>query len=365
MDSTPFNELLGNEPVFIPIPVSPQADAVGSFAVGHWRQSRLYLNRVAHPQTRYTKDALAIKEAWEAILGSAIQWDEWQNEQLLFTNRAYGEESRPQEFLKEVTALFDTGAMSDRMPAASPGRVGDFVNECNLRSLFNWSIAYALKLPYVPNSFRLPFQQYLYTKGEAARQNIVRFLDDKYREKAGEFGSIEHRVRVPLFLGSILARASSLPDVVRLLQETRSKAASFRSRKAELEDAIRREDLKAAKELMRALAVEESPKLWHFAGAAAAVMALGYIGAAVHGLHPGPMHGLDIAGEIFGGGLFVKFAEERLLRNLISPRYRVIATASDFASQSMNMADKVSSLWNTKLGSNFAATAGRLRELKY
>jgi hypothetical protein len=351
--------------VFIPIPVSPRADSVGSFALSHWRQSRLYLNRVAHLQTRYTKDALAIKQAWEAILGPGIQWDQWQDEQLRFTHRAYGEESEPQKFLQEVTALFDAGAMYDRMPTADPGRVGDFVNECNLRSLFNWSIAYAFKLPYVPNSFRLPFQQYLYANGEAARQNIVRFLDDKYLERTGEFGSIEHRVRVPLFLASILARASNLAEVVDLLRETRSKAASFRTRKAELEDAIRREDLKASKELMRALAVEESPKLWHFAGAAAAVMALGYIGAAVHGLHPGPMNGLEIAGHIFGGGLFIKFAEERLLRNLISPRYRVIASASDFASQSMNMTEKVSSLWTTKLGSNFPATAERLRALKY
>ena len=66
---------------------------------------------------------------------------------------------------------------------------------------------------------------------------------------------------------------------------------------------------------------------------------------------------------VIRGGLFVKFAEERLLRNLISPRYRVITMASDFASQSMNMTEKVSSLWNTKLGSNFAATAERLRAL--
>jgi hypothetical protein len=89
------------------------------------------------------------------------------------------------------------------------------------------------------------------------------------------------------------------------------------------------------------------------------------MGAAVHGLHPDPMHGLEIAGEIVGGGLFVKLAEERLLRNLISPRYRVITMASDFASQSMNMTEKVSSLWNTKLGSNFTVTAERIRALKY
>jgi hypothetical protein len=362
LDSPSFNDLL-HDRAFIPLPVSAKAGAVGSFALSHWRQSRLYLNRVAQADPELSEDARAIKEAWEAILGPGTNWSHWHDDQISFSNRVYGEESRPREFLSNVTELFNRGAMAGARPDA--GRVGDFVNECNLRSLFNWSVAYALKLPYVANSFRLPFQQFLYARGEATRQHLVRFLDEKYREQARAFGAIEHRVRVPLFLAAILAKASSLANVVERLQEFRSKAASFRSRKAELEAAIRREDLKASKELMRSLEVEEGPKLMQYAISAGGVILLGYIGAAVHQLHPDPMHALLISGELLGGGLFVKFAEDRLLHPLFSPRLRLISTTVDYASQSMSIGEKVASIWNTKLSSNFAPIAERLALLKY
>jgi hypothetical protein len=47
-DSIAFNEVLGNQPIFIPIPVRPDGSAVvGSLTIGHWRQSRFHLRHVS------------------------------------------------------------------------------------------------------------------------------------------------------------------------------------------------------------------------------------------------------------------------------------------------------------------------------
>jgi hypothetical protein len=226
-------------------------------------------------------------------------------------------------------------------------------------------MAHAFGLSYLPNSYRLPFQQHLYRTGEARRQTLLRFVDERYLKKADQFGAIEYRVRLPLFLAAILSRATKRSDVVSLLEETRSQASALRRRKTELEDAIRREDIEACRRLMRALETEDSPKLWQWAAATGAVMALGYIGAAAEGLHPASMHALETAGHLLGGGLAVKFVEERLFQNVISPRFRVLNRANVFASQAMNNADKISSIWGVTIGETFARTAGNLQKLKY
>ena len=366
LDSTSFNELLGNEPIFIPIPVNQNCPpAVGSLTIGHWKQSRVYLTTLAHPESRYPEDARAIRSAWETILGPGSDWKNWHEETIEFVNRHYGEESDPPRFLAEATDLFRAGTFADRKPMISRGRVGDFVGECNLRSLFDWSIAYAFKLPYVPNSFRLPFQQFLYAKGDATRQYLIRFLDNETLKKAREVQSIEHHLRVPQFLSAILGRASSLQEVVQLLQGYRLDAVALRKRKAEVDGAIRREDYKAIKKLMQSMELEEKPRLWQYAAGAVGVVALGYIGAAVQELHPASIHALEVAGEILATAGIAKVGEEAAVGYLYKPRFRFINKAVDFASETLDMRDKVSELWKTRIGNDFSATAQRLRDLSY
>jgi hypothetical protein len=99
LDSISFNELLGNEPIFIPIPINPQCPpAVGSLTIGHWKHSRLYLTKLAHPESPYPEDSRAIKNAWETILGPGSNWENWYGETVEFVNRHYGRRVIPQGF---------------------------------------------------------------------------------------------------------------------------------------------------------------------------------------------------------------------------------------------------------------------------
>jgi len=96
LDSIAFYELLGNQPIFIPIPVRPDGSAaVGSLTIGHWRQSRFYLRRVSKQQPNFREDARAIRDAWQAILGPGSSWTNWSKDTEEFVRRRYGEESDP------------------------------------------------------------------------------------------------------------------------------------------------------------------------------------------------------------------------------------------------------------------------------
>jgi hypothetical protein len=281
-----------------------------------------------------------------------------------FVNRYYGEESEPPKFLREATDLFRAGTFADRKPVVSESRVGDFVHECNLRSLFNWSIAYALRLSYLPNTFRLPFQQLLYSNGEAARQYLIHYLDKSFLEKSQALLTIDDQLHLPLFLSAILAKAETLRNVRDLLTECRFKATEFRKRRAELNDAIEQGNYKQCKRLMKAIETEETPKLWRLAAGAAGVFTLGWIGAAIHDAHPFTLHLLAVPGALFAVE-GVAAAAHPYLEHLFHPRFRFVSTVSESATDMINLRGKVSSIWNARLNSEFDSVMASLRQLKY
>jgi hypothetical protein len=117
-------------------------------------------------------------------------------------------------------------------------------------------LAYLLKVPYLPNSFRLPFRQFLYQRaGQIQRELLsMRELGDEYRRQVAAYrSSTEETLTVPLFLVAVLARIQSVNQFLEVVCELRSAARSFRALRRELDLVLANGDLKAAKTLRSAI----------------------------------------------------------------------------------------------------------------
>src|SRR5689334_12507553 len=76
----------------------------------------------------------------------------------------------------------------------------NIVAESNRRCLFNYGIAYALDLQYLPNSFRMPFQQMLLNNGLATRDALAAFLNQRWRDQVSEYLGKQEGLTLPVFL---------------------------------------------------------------------------------------------------------------------------------------------------------------------
>src|SRR6185437_15343417 len=117
-------------------------------------------------------------------------------------------------------------------------------------------VGYFLDLPYLPNSYRLPFRQMLYRRAKITQNFLpaIQSIEKEYLALAKlYFDTAEDNLELPFFLSSVLSQMSSPRDFFGILAETRRKASTFRTHRAELDEALGRGDVSVAKKLRDAI----------------------------------------------------------------------------------------------------------------
>jgi hypothetical protein len=346
VDSIALNELLGVDPVFITVPTRQADPCVGAHLRGLWLHCGEYVEKIGAAAPGLAQDGDQVKSAWEALIGSPIDWSEWGRAAVEFRNRAYGEVSVAREIYDIAAKLFAFD-QTIRIPNhAADRKIDDFILECNIRSIFNYAVAYMLGLDYVPNTFRLPFQRFLRENGLARGQGLIRFLDANFRKAIAEVYGIAGELRLPFFLSAILAKASSLADFREVLADYRLKAARLRARRKELNEAVANRDIGTSQRILKALEREDVPACWKWAASTVAVTAVAAGAAAVESAHPGVLHALEIAAHIVVPGAIVFGAES--INTLFKPRMRLIARAAAAANSLGDGRSKIAALWNLR-----------------
>lgn len=367
LDSLEINEFLGlaNDPPLISVPMASAGRGVGSALRGAWLQSTEYVQRIGGGRAALAGDATEVKAAWERLLGGTVQWADWGELARDFTSRAYGDVSVPAEIFETAARLFRGDAAQPYRPnPADRARVSDFILECNNRSVFNWAVGGMLGIQYVPNAFRLPFHQFLYRKGHAARQHFVRFADQSYRRTLDKAFPDGTRMHLPFFLSAILAKSATLAEFKEMLADHRLRAAPFRARRAQLNAAVRDARPEEVDGLLRALEREEAPKLWQWCAATAAVGTVAGVVAAVETHAPGVMVALEVAAEVtaapaVGVGIHT-------LHHLFRPRTRFLHQTAEAALKLGEARAKIAALWNMRsLDDDYAEALNRVGALEY
>jgi hypothetical protein len=219
-------------------------------------------NRLERKSDPYYLDAMAIREAWERALAFHGRAELWFGP----TGMSVEEYDSIGPGLLEKLVSFQHVAQHDAVYLHMQETNADFVafahsvvNDSNNRSLFNLHVSSMLELPYLPNSFRLPFRAFLYRRAleVQAALPLMKRIDREYRAVAELYYAPEDgNLELPFFLSGILAQAASPGEIPEILAEVRKRAAGFRETRSELEKALRDGSIDVAKKLRTALSGE-------------------------------------------------------------------------------------------------------------
>ena len=269
IDPYELNEALG-EPVIISLPIQSfgssndgdPLNSVGGLLRGFWYDTDQYMQKLVDGSNElFHEDAEAMKIAWRSIIDFKENEELWFDPFHKIKTESYNTDG-PQ-LLRDLTEIhnhvFDE-ALYLRKARLSPTELSEFVHsvidQCNYRSLFHTAVSNGLQLYYMPNSFRLPFHNFLYRRARIVQRQLptIRFIENEYRDLGELFSDTNHNeLRLPFFLGAVLNQISTLDEFFDVLADMRRKATSFRDHRAELDDALERQSLRDIKKLRSAL----------------------------------------------------------------------------------------------------------------
>ena len=225
LPSEDFNEFLHlpNDPVFIKCPTSSAGPDVVSFLDGQWAQSADYLKKL-ESGPRLSEDMARIRLGWETLCGRHIDWNsaDAKSRANLGGHRST---TRVRQAWKEFSLI-----LTDRHGEYNLARIISYIEDLNNRGLYNWGVAYALDLRYIPNIYRLPFHAFLVSKGYAKRQELLAHLDYGMRQRATATLVPRERMQLPLFISAILRKAGNLDEFREILASFRLRAAPYRQK---------------------------------------------------------------------------------------------------------------------------------------
>jgi hypothetical protein len=338
-----LNEALG-EPVIISLPVESfgfsndgdPLNSVGGLLRGLWYDTDQYMQMLLDRTYKlFQEDAEAIKTAWRSIIDFKENEELWFDPLHKIKSESYSTDG-PQllEHLTEIHNQLFYEALYHRKASIGPAELSEFVHriidECNYRSLFNTAVSNALQLYYMPNSFRLPFRNFLYRRARTIQQYLptIHFIEHEYRHLAELYSDTDqNELRLPLFLGAVLNQISRLDEFFNVLADMRRKAESFRDHRAELDDALERQSLREIKRLRSALQEDGDILRLKFplapiAGGVAAILAA-CTGQMTYAF-------LASVGILTAGSQFSPYYE-RLKNRVLRPGFRFLTDMKDVA----------------------------------
>jgi hypothetical protein len=188
------------------------------------------------------EQATDLVQAWQKLLGGPLTAREllsaWDPTDYASFAHDLVESIVTTEIMSEPTGPVVQRAT--RLGGASEGRqrAMELACECNYRCAFNQRLAILLQKPYLPNSFRLPYQRAQYEWAVKIQSELasLRVIEDWYGHIPGP---PDQNLRLPFFLAAIVKRAERPSDVFEILADIRRQATGFRARRAELDAALR------------------------------------------------------------------------------------------------------------------------------
>jgi hypothetical protein len=348
-----LNLALGNEPVIINLPVkhfSPETYgddeiSLSGILMGLWREAKDYISELdrasKHPDNVLYADTVEIKAAW-ASLGFDVA------EPFSYKGRDNWASGGPELLAQLMDASLSLGTSYKFVMNGwriSESQLYRVVSEANCRSLFNFMVGYLLELPYLPNSFRMPFRRFLLRRATTVHHHLLSLatIEAEYKERAKAFPiPIRSNLQLPFFTAAILAKISSLDEFLEELAIVRSQADGFRRHRSELELALQQGDLKVAKALQDALsddAKQLGSKFPYAPLVAGTVGALASLGSSLPAIVIGVIAILSAAAQ------FPPAETEKLKRRVFAPHMWFLTNLSDAANGLTNALPKIEQLW--------------------
>jgi hypothetical protein len=211
----------------------------------------------AEPGTAEHDDLEELNKAWERVLGRELAVAD-----LFWPQRSQQWGSIGSQIVRQLLASQSQGRVTELTAEMGVAwEWAEFIDECNVRCLFNTRVAGLLGLPYAPNNARLPYRFHLLRNAAVAHDH---FLDVAEVQRALQEQTASYvrpyTLELPLFLASVLARASRLDDLLREVGQLRADGEAYRARRRELLDAIWRGDTRTVDRLQEA--VQADTRAW-------------------------------------------------------------------------------------------------------
>ena len=230
---------------------------------------------LANPETAVNEDATELCRGWEVLTGRPVA----------VSNLDHLSETRNDRWASDtewnLRQLVKAG--EDDATVASFGDFDKFVDNANLRGIFNIRLAQLIGLPYAANSSRLPIRHQQLKNALIAQEA---FLDLDEIQRAVDQRTAAHvrlyTVQLPVLLTAAIERAEErlAGDLWEEIAELRHAATAYRARRRELLDALKRGNSRAFERVDRA--VKSEAKRWYKIVRAETV--LGIAGAVTTGL---------------------------------------------------------------------------------
>jgi hypothetical protein len=362
-----LNKLLKDE-VFITVPLPFREtggrllpdpwDGAHRWFCETWSEAESWLTRLHQAIGSDTLDGhqvQAVTEAWRAALdrqelqpselvdhkGIDRRWRSPTNELLVDTvNITDPDDTR---IYVDSTENFELQFAKRRefgLPDLSRERRSALLSDLNLRAHINQSFANFFALPYACSAARIPFRKHLFDRVVKVQQELVtaKVIDQRYGELAAGV-----QLRLPIFLALSLQRAKQPKHVWDSLAELRVMSSDFRTYRFGFDNALARGDLKAAREMSKALHTTVE-KLVTVAGKATTAVTT----AVVEDVAKGDLSWAGTSISALRGatkGVLKSSFTDRLLWRLRKPELLWVNNVIDQAHHLTEALPKVSAIW--------------------
>jgi hypothetical protein len=256
-DPSEMNQLLGNEPAIIALPIEQfdtisfrdELSGAGGLLRQFWYQTQSHMydlrQSLNYKRSALYEEATEIRKSWKTIIDFDDHENLWfKGDRLMESFDSDG--PRLLEQLVDISAhnvsTLVLRSFSEKTDAVEDyvQKAHELITESDHRSYFNMQVSDGLTLPYLANSFRLPYRRFHYRKAQEINKLLptLAIINREYAAKQDLYLPPEV-LRLPFFLSIVLSRISSARDFLPAVAELRWKAATFRAHRRELDAALR------------------------------------------------------------------------------------------------------------------------------
>jgi hypothetical protein len=364
IDSDALNAALGSD-VIVPLPLSRFSAGLrmeAGILADTWQASGNHcsqLLRATKQSNAHYDERCAVERAWTVLLGRDLTiddlLDEWYVDKsydsdgpelilrMLDTGRSIGGSSQAFQHIAGQLRIRDLDQWATG--AGMPADVSHVVTECNYRACFNSHVGYYLNLRYVANSFRLPFQRFLFDRAYSADADLatLHLIEQEYaRQVANLRLASTSGLVVPFFLAAILADLQRVEDFGAVLGAVRRQAAALRRRRRELDEAIAGDNPQVVKKVLASLRVEAKKLNAGVAKSASASTAAVAVSALSGAAAPVLLAAIFV---VAFAGSFAPEAVSRIVRRATRPEWWMLANQARVATSMLNAYPRVAELW--------------------
>jgi hypothetical protein len=253
---------------------------------GLWSDTDNYIQLIKnnqHEPNSFGEEAKTIKKNWRELLDFKANDALWFDATRDVKNSAFS--TKGNALLEELVSIYQSAMdrptiehLQNRGRTEQVTRATHrIIDECNYRGMFHSQVSDCLDLPYLPNSFRLPFHNYYRRRSKKMSQLMISLQSVDLNQTPSSARAVS-TLKLPLFLAGILERIDSLDQFFDILADMRKEASKFRAYMAEMEVELRAGRGEKLQKLEKALKTE-AKSLWKFLPAGVGSIGFGLLAA--------------------------------------------------------------------------------------